>query len=245
MLAVALLATVVACGSKTGEMNGDIFIVTKSGENIKLGLVDVQAFPEDVIAQHLAERRSTAQAALKTVWPSWQKAVAREMHADSVEKAIEERPDVEPWVQEWEKTLSHSSRDTALFMNRPKFREYLDAVDAEGSAMTSLVAIATKVNPWRGLDYFITGLPAPLVAAKTDADGKFKLSLKRRGRYGLLAFSSRTVGDKLETYQWFVWASLDGQPSGRIFLSNDNLISVDPTDAVISERSLDDPFRDR
>lgn len=73
-------------------------------------------------------------------------------------------------------------------------------------------------------EYFFADLPSGVSAATTDADGRFTLSIPRRGRYGLIARASREVFNGTETFFWLVWVALDGQPTQHLTLSNDNML---------------------
>lgn len=56
----------VSCGSKETEITGEIFIVTKGADNIKLGAISVRAIPESVIKGHLDGSQTTADRAFKS-----------------------------------------------------------------------------------------------------------------------------------------------------------------------------------
>jgi hypothetical protein len=75
--------------------------------------------------------------------------------------------------------------------------------------------------------YFTNFSPVVINKALTDADGKFSLSYPRDKTFALFAKAERLVGDKKEIYYWLVSAPPDGE-TAQIFLSNNNLITVDP-----------------
>jgi len=66
----------------------------------------------------------------------------------------------------------------------------------------------------------------------TDADGKFSVKLPRTGRFAVFATTERIVGESTEHYRWLVWASLDGQKSKTIFLSNQNQMGASDPDCI-------------
>lgn len=71
-------------------------------------------------------------------------------------------------------------------------------------------------------DQYILGtLPPSKFISKSDADGKFSLSLPK-GKYVIFAKSSRKVGDSSETYYWLV--KIDESTPSNLMLSNDNLL---------------------
>ncbi len=84
------------------------------------------------------------------------------------------------------------------------------------------------------LDIFQSNLPSPSDVAKSDADGKFSFNVLQNGKYILAARGQRKIGDKTECYFWLVKVGLEGKPSKQIFLSNDNLITANCMDSIIT-----------
>jgi hypothetical protein len=82
-------------------------------------------------------------------------------------------------------------------------------------------------------EYFVQDMPAPISTIQTDSDGKFTMLLPRDGRYGIVARVSRELGDKKETYCWFVWVSLDGAASKRVSLNNSNIVGAGSPDSAL------------
>ncbi len=74
-------------------------------------------------------------------------------------------------------------------------------------------------------------------AAKTDADGKFTLTLPVGERIALAAHAGRQTPGDLEEYYWLVWFTPRDSTENRIMLSNDNLASSgNPESAIRVER---------
>lgn len=89
------------------------------------------------------------------------------------------------------------------------------------------------------------GVPEGDIKAVTDADGKFSLKLPNSGKYALIAHSQRRVFDSTEEYYWIVWASLDGQNSKQIMLTNQNVLGEDSEDSVFKTKDLiPEPVKD-
>jgi hypothetical protein len=80
---------------------------------------------------------------------------------------------------------------------------------------------------------FFQDLPAAVSSAKTHADGKFTLTIPREGRYGVVARASREQDEEKRSYSWFVWVSLDGQPSKRLVLNDDNVVGAGSPDSAL------------
>jgi hypothetical protein len=83
-------------------------------------------------------------------------------------------------------------------------------------------------------EHFFQDLPTAVSSAKTHGGGKFTLTLPRNGRYGIVARASREPGDEKQTYLWFVWVSLDGKPSKRLVLNDDNLVGAGSPDSALA-----------
>jgi hypothetical protein len=82
-------------------------------------------------------------------------------------------------------------------------------------------ALVDRAGEWRLPKYYFEDLPTPLVTTRSDANGRFNLTLNRSKRYVLAAQGSRLVGDTPEKYFWCLEVSLNGKKAGRILVSND------------------------
>lgn len=190
---------------KLVELSGQVFIVTRGRDNIKLALVNIYAFPEKDVFQHnvkLLEKVVQIQQIENQELQS-----ARE-EAKEVEAATK-NPDSPPDSSQLEQYISKTL----------KYKE----ISKKG-----ITTIDGK--------YYFANLPAPLVTSKTDADGKFNLSLPQ-GKYVIAAESSRDVVGRVENYYWLVWVDATS-PNNSVILSNDNLFET-RCDACV------DPLRTR
>lgn len=73
-------------------------------------------------------------------------------------------------------------------------------------------------------EYLFVGLPAGISAAKTDADGRFELTLPKRGDCFLAASAERTTLMGKEAYYWLVELPASARDGSPVLLSNDNLL---------------------
>jgi hypothetical protein len=172
-----------SCNS-SGTLQGEVFIVTRGGENIKLGLVEVKALPlnkaEQAVSRLLAIR-------------------------EKKQHLIDE-------IAEAKSFQLYSKLENQL---KPEFER---------------VAVQEQ-NSWEQLFH---EQPLPSASDKTGADGKFSFQLDRNATVALVAQATRKLLDGTEeTYRWVVRASLDGQATKRIFLSNDNLITSGSQDSLL------------
>jgi hypothetical protein len=101
------------------------------------------------------------------------------------------------------------------------------------SARHAVAEVQKTARLWNSGVLYFASLPPAVSSVKTDADGKFSISLDRKATFALAAIATRTIGDKIENYYWLIAISLNGQQNKRIFLSNDNLATSDSKDSLV------------
>lgn len=197
--------------SKKRAISGQVFIVTKGGESIKLGLVDISLIPKKRMLDHLAQSES-ARLEANDNWTSASREfmAANALWGDAIKRAKLELTDgVSP-------EESQAYREMKAFEAIAKIKYDKHKVAANlGEDFKS------------GKRYFAP-LPVGIVTAKTDADGKFKLNFPA-GKYALAARASRHVFDTIEEYYWLVWVDAS---SINIMLTNDNVFSTQCSECV-------------
>ncbi len=237
-------------------INGQVFIVTKGGENFKLGLVkifirDKNSVEEDVkkYGENLNSKLAKGKASIDAEMPGY---LAAKGQYDEAKIAYDTAN------QALQKALS--DHGVMLFdSNR------VDGVDpSEASRILkldrALVAAGIKVEPLyndavsknksiqdllsyqriylKNADTFIS-VYFSREAAKTDADGKFTLSVPAGNNYVIAASASRSVGDKTEEYNWIVDVdATKAVQSLTVLLSNDNLVDSVPG-LALNTKSVD------
>lgn len=185
-------------------LDGAVFIVTKSGQNIKLGLVQIDVIPLDVLTSHLKERKAYAS-----------NEVARLEHLFEVAK---DNCQAGSDKYEAQKTGNESSLEIKQLQWKVGWTQ---AVDELGKIT---VEITRYSSPYFCLEH----LPSPSKRTKTDADGKFQMKVPGSGAYAIYASASRSVGDKVEKYYWLLQVDTHGESPRKIMLSNDNLLEGEP-----------------
>ena len=211
------------------KLDGEVFIVTKGGENVRLGLVTVQAISEDKIKEFIVKKSSESKTEIEKLQNEIKKAEIELADAEKVAKSSEKERD----------------RRFTILLNSLASRKannyHKDAVKIHESKLNilfvkrkNLDALKSKQNYYGSAAFYFNGLPDPTTSAKTDADGRFTLFISRARRVALAARASRQVSNKKEEYYWLVWVSLDEKPPGNIFLSNDNMTDVGAKDSVIT-----------
>lgn len=253
--AVCVLATVGACKRET-QVYGDVFIVTKGRQNVKLALVDVAFITEAQMTSHAASKVAAAKAYFLEKQGSVSELQAQADEAEAAKDAA--------WAKYTEKSqqLQAMSRGAADYPRATALIRFYDKVvqpismlhtSAQKLALEKRLALlSAQLDAYRltqGPALF-ADLPPAAAAATTDADGKFTVTLKP-GRYGVVARSTRFVGgDKdegNEEYFWFVWLTLDGEREKRVMLSNDNQLDTNCSECIFkeSEFNLGDSPREK
>jgi hypothetical protein len=200
--------------SSDGELTGDIFVVAKRKKRQSLGLVAVHAIPEDALKKHL-ERR-TAQRELGS------RKLQREIDAlaATLEKARAEEDRLWHIQKQDESNLRNAKAWSVAYNNTKKITRQLEDLRTRRRQLTSV-------------EHFFEDIPSAISTATTHADGTFTLAIPRDGRYGIVVRASRALDDEKQTYLWFVWISLDGEPSKRLVLNNDNVVGAGSPDSAL------------
>jgi len=188
-------------------INGQVFIVTKGRENVKLALVRVCAIPENQILSWITAKKNNAPAQIRIA----------EQKINSISGEIQK-------VQTDLQNLPIGQYG----YNPDKYPLEKKKLNLE----TDLRIAELRRNYWKTPEYYFEDLTLCEVSAKTDADGKFNLTIPANKRYAIAATTSRRIFNSNETYWWLVWAQLDAK-NQQLDLTNDNLMSENPTNAVI------------
>jgi phage FluMu protein Com len=144
-----------------------------------------------------------------------------------VEKAIQKR------LAQYESLLDATSTELKTISLRTEPR--LMNINAKNVAIVR-AALKLRIEcvrwPRNVGALIINQLPKALTTAKTDADGKCHLTVKKPGKYALAAKFSRLVGEETEDAYWLVCINLRDKPPMTVMLSNDNTIDSGNSDNV-------------
>jgi hypothetical protein len=239
MSAAALLLAVITgstgCSrAGQGQLDGDVFIVTQGAENVKLGLVEVRVLHYEETKNSIAKTKAQVEREVANLQPKLDaartalaSAEARHNAAEAEYAAASKRAD----AALVNKSVDASNRAEDTFITA--LDRSIAAARAVGSARSSVAELEKQVRSWNSGALYFVSLPSPVASVKTDADGKFAIPLDRKATVVLAANATRRVLNKTENYYWLVPVSLNGQPSKRIFLSNDNLATSDSKDSLM------------
>jgi hypothetical protein len=191
--------------SKT--ISGQVFVVTKGRENIKLALVKICAVREDFILSWVNNKKNNS---ISKMQEAEKKINAVKQQIQKIEFEIQSTPSGE---------YGYSEAKYQLEMRKISLESEL-----------SLAKI--RRDYWKSSEYFLEGLSQCEVSTKTDADGKYILTLPSNAKFAIAAETSRKVFDSSETYWWLVWAERGGGGQ-QLDLTNDNLMSSNPINGVV------------
>jgi hypothetical protein len=214
-------AALIGASAQGRDVSGQVFIVTKAHESVKLGLVPISVYARDAIQSSIA----AVDAALKP---------ERDEAKDQLTVIREARKSASGLhSQLWREATSSSydkqryaaaSRASHLEMN-------ILSLEMMASRRTSFLFGSTP--------YFreLNEHHRPVATTKTDADGKFTVTVPSEGEFAIVAYAERRTPKDTENYYWCV------PTADHVDLSNDNLTSA-TTGASLLHISGDDDYAD-
>ncbi len=200
-----LVMLLVGCDKKV-EITGQVFVVTKGQQNIKLALVNVVAIPEKEMIQYMGiahkEGIKKQSSMIESLNPIERKCV-------STRNVLVTDP--------YYSFLNCGNESAVALAGCQHANDRMFGL-FEGCHLF-FKQIVEKHNYYDSGDYYFEKLPTQVAESKTDADGKFNLLLPR-GKYVIAAKSSR-LANETEKYFWLVWVDT-ASPNHSVMLSNDN-----------------------
>lgn len=186
-------------------INGGIFIVTKGGQNIKLGLVEVNVFPMDTLLPYLLECKKDRDDQLSILL---KKIEAAKIEYDAAFQEVEN-------AFHWD------------------FDNFDTAIEAREESELKWLKLRTEEKEITSCIFFFRELPVPLTSTKTNSEGKFNILIPGSGLHVIVASATRHVFDEVEKYYWITTIDPKNGSRQTAILSNDNLISTDDIEELI------------
>jgi hypothetical protein len=199
---------------ETHKLEGEVFIVTKGGQSIKLGLVEVALLPLEPLLPYLAEKKAA------------EESIAAQLDSEiEAAKADEKSKDARLQAARSYDVLSKAGSEAYTKAYNEYYRANYFCEDLLG-----------KRRAFPSGSYYFRNLPQSIVSTQTDSDGKFTIEVPAQGEFALAARSQRSVGSSVENYFWLVKVSPD-QHAKKLMLSNGNLsFSGSPDSLIVTKR---------
>ncbi len=212
------------CGTKKSEVNGEFAVVTRSGENIKLGLTSVYALNDRQYkaafdtSEPATRRRIDSMVVADSIWDANNYMTLSSLYA-KIANTWEGLARKATMKYDRFRIASLKKRaDRCLRQaeeNRELARVYASKALTHADSARRACFISVKQSQLRE---FVNSTPE-VISGASDADGKFRLALPETGHH-VVAFASRMVGDSTEEYFW----DFPYTPGARTLkLNNDNL----------------------
>jgi hypothetical protein len=189
--------------SQQVQISGQVFIVTRGGQNFKLGDVHVQVYKFADLDPILTKRETDAAPQVQKLWPLIKK-------LSGLIVTIDNGADHALGTPDWQ------SREAIREKSDKQFKEIKDRYYYLISG-----------------DYYLADLPSPLADAPTDADGKFSTTVPGVGSYIITAKATRDVIDDQEQYWWIVRVDLNDPKGKYVQLTNENMTSSNSPNSLI------------
>jgi formylglycine-generating enzyme required for sulfatase activity len=205
-----LLSSIIGCSKKPLTINGQIFVVTQSRENIKMGLIPVHVIPDQAFKPLASEVLIKIQVQLRE---------QAQREADGTARTL--------FIHE----LTAMENLGFNISELTKLRK-----EAVGDlASKHLKSIAAGNDFDRATKAFIDALPQFIT--RTDADGRFSAEIQ--APVWMVAYGERSVGSKQEKYTWIIRHEISGEKlSEQALLSNDsNVDSIEELYALLARQA--------
>jgi len=203
-------------GLKDKDLTGEVFVVTNSGQSIKLGLVEVIAFSEKDLTTCVNERMSdwtTKNQDLFKEYKLAQEDLKRQQDSLFINRVLIEQNTYaielgEKYTKEEKKKLEELIRNYPLIMVEFKNRE------------NKLNSLKKQYEQFKKGFFIMDCVKTNIVTkAITNADGQLSMKVPNE-KIALFATSSRNIINEPEEYYWLIWVDKDIK---HVMLSNNNL----------------------
>ena len=198
LCALYLFAILTACSKKPIDVTGQIFVVTKSRENIKMGGLEVLVIPD-------AEFQTMAKTTVSWMQEEARAEAQRKIDSDHMTAFIREVMDM--------------VRESPMPIPELK-KVRMSIVDESGTAKNLLESALAGDLLRKSFGKLISSSTSS-VKVSTDADGRFAVPLK--GKTWFIAGSQREVGDETEQYRWLKsYEPIEGAATASMSVSNES-----------------------
>ena len=211
------LMLLTACKSDV-QVSGDVFVATRGGQAFKLALVNVNAYTDSEIRKAAAVQAQQA----KAYFPrgsALDSLIAKAAAAGERLSVLADAPGSQANLAVW--TQKYTIPEYPGVGDKARWNAWRMAYYDSLAVMTPMRLAQARADSLFGV--ISEAFPAPAATGKTDADGRFVLTLERGKRYALHAMATREVFNTTETYEWLIWVT-PSKDGARVILANDNMI---------------------
>ncbi|MFC0167599.1 hypothetical protein ACFFKC_05850 [Pseudoduganella danionis] len=199
---------------KNTSIEGDIFIVTRGQQVIKLPLVKISVVSENQLNNYLKNR----------------KAALTELRNELIPEIIQTKQEILKYKKEVD-----DAKKTGEDIHSPTsdFAHYYRVSESNLEVATEkLLRLERKSTFGNSYQEFFDGIDSSvptIFSTKSDSEGKFVLNANFKGRVAIIAKSSRFIGELDERYLWVIWLKNGAK---KISLSVDNMIGTNCDECV-------------
>lgn len=236
----ALIALQGGCGPREDVITGQVFIVTRGGQSVKLGMVAVSAMDLRRVEaevrswkRDLGLRDSAYRAEQWAADAEVDSAFSRISIAKSAIAALQGFPsalaEMPPWHgSESTRPLSHfREREARIARYRSEQQApYVAQLAAAESLLESARAVLRRKSPMHDFTELLGRLPEPLATSQTDADGEFSLTIPHGRPIAIFARSSRDLPGGREEYKWLIRVPDEARAGQKLLLNNEKMTSM-------------------
>lgn len=159
------------------KVGGEMYVVTKGRDNIKLATVNICAVSEPYINSWIARKKS-----------------------EGAKKFSEDQKKVDNLRQQKAQYVAQNPTEGDILDTYDARMKLLDFD-------SNIRLAEAQRDYWKSPEYYLAGLVQCEFTAQTDSDGRYTINLPGDRKFALAATTSRRVFDSTETYWWLLWAN--------------------------------------
>ena len=229
----------VSCKPKETTVSGQLFIVTKGAENIKLGGVEILLIKKSQATQFLKASQKNIEAILSDAKNDSEQINNYFFKKGKLPSILATNKNYVAADLKFNNAMSLSKSYLQL---QKMAGSNLSKVEDAGSKVEEALSDAKKAlediqsvskdvlndlaNHPTATDYFCEFAPSSTAKTLSDADGKFSVTYPAGIQFSIYAKAQRFTPNKTEVYYWLVDAPTNDNQ--KFLLYNSNLATVDP-----------------
>jgi formylglycine-generating enzyme required for sulfatase activity len=203
VLSLALLGLLSSCSKKPVEVTGQVFVITKGRDNIKMGGVGVRVIPDEEFVK-----------AVQEVLPWLEEAVRNDAQATT------DADHMTAFIREI------IAMEGAAEKPIPELLEIRKALVEESGSADNLMESALAAPLYQQAVAKVLNVVSSKQEVTTDADGRF--TVQATGKTWFISAGGRVVGDDKESYLWIKgFEPAEGSETASLVIANESDIGSD------------------